>query len=41
MKKITPSDSYKSKLHKSVQELVTLLFDIEEMKKTMLEFEVK
>jgi len=30
-----------SKLHPSVQQLIRMIFDIETMKKTMLEFEVK
>jgi hypothetical protein len=38
IKKLKPDAS--SKLHRSVQELVTMLFDIDQMKKTMLEFEV-
>ena len=29
-----------SKLHKAIQELVSLIFDIESMKKAMVEFEV-
>lgn len=30
-----------SKLHPSIQQLVTLLFDVELMKKVMMEFEVR
>ena len=30
----------RSKLDKSIQELISLIFDIEQMKKTMIEFEI-
>ena len=39
MKKLETKNS-NSKLHKSIQELVTLIFDIESMKKALVEFEV-
>merc|ERR1712025_1406589 len=39
LKKHSLKDS-KSKLHKSIQELVTLIFDIERMKSAMVEFEI-
>ena len=39
LKKLSLKDS-KSKLHKSIQELVTLIFDIERMKSAMVEFEI-
>ena len=37
---ITDADRNGSKLPKPVQDLVTLIFDVEQMKKAMLEFEV-
>lgn len=40
MKKLTSSGS-RSKLPKSVQDLVCMIFDIESMKKAMKEFEVR
>ena len=40
IKKLEVSQS-KSKLPKAVQQLITLIFDIESMKKAMVEFEVR
>ena len=39
VKKLTVSDS-KSALHKSLQDLICLIFDVDQMKKAMMEFEV-
>lgn len=39
LKKLTPGEN--CKLPKTVQELICLIFDIDAMKKTMVEFEVR
>lgn len=41
MKKLTASAGTKSMLGKPVQELIKMIFDVESMKKAMVEFEVK
>ncbi|XP_006812383.1 poly [ADP-ribose] polymerase 1-like [Saccoglossus kowalevskii] len=40
LKKMNMEVGSNSKLHKSIQELIKMIFDIDEMKKTMLEFEI-
>lgn len=40
MKKLTATAGTKSKLAKPVQELIKMIFDVESMKKAMVEFEV-
>ena len=40
MKKLTASAGTKSRLAKPVQELIRMIFDVESMKKAMVEFEV-
>ncbi|XP_077991916.1 poly [ADP-ribose] polymerase 1-like [Glandiceps talaboti] len=40
IKKLNMKAGSTSKLHKALQELIKMIFDIEEMKKTMLEFEI-
>ena len=39
MKKLTMIDS-KSQLPKSLQDLICMIFDVDQMKKAMMEFEV-
>lgn len=41
MKRLTASSGTKSKLAKPVQELIKMIFDVESMKKAMVEFEVR
>lgn len=41
MKRLTASAGTKSKLPKPVQELIKTIFDVESMKKAMVEFEVR
>ena len=41
MKKLDPNAGSNSKLPKEVQDLVKMIFDVDQMKKTMLEFEVR
>lgn len=41
MKKLTATAGTKSKLAKPVQELIKMIFDVESMKKAMVEFEVR
>lgn len=41
MKRLTASAGTKSKLAKPVQELIKTIFDVESMKKAMVEFEVR
>lgn len=41
MKRLTATAGTKSKLAKPVQELIKMIFDVESMKKAMVEFEVK
>ena len=41
MKKLTATAGTKSKLAKPVQELIKTIFDVESMKKAMVEFEVR
>lgn len=40
MKKLTLNPGTKSKLPKPVQELIKMIFDVESMKKAMVEYEV-
>lgn len=40
MKKHAIAPGSQSKLHLSVQELIKMIFDVESMKKAMVEFEV-
>lgn len=40
MKRLTATAGTKSKLAKPVQELIKTIFDVESMKKAMVEFEV-
>lgn len=40
VKKLTASSGTKSHLPKPVQELIRMIFDVESMKKAMVEFEV-
>lgn len=40
VKKLTASSGTKSRLAKPVQELIRMIFDVESMKKAMVEFEV-
>ncbi|XP_069743933.1 poly [ADP-ribose] polymerase 1 isoform X1 [Narcine bancroftii] len=40
VKKLTASSGTKSKLDKAVQELIRIIFDVESMKKAMVEFEI-
>lgn len=40
VKKLTVSAGTKSKLPKAVQDLIKMIFDVESMKKAMVEFEV-
>ncbi|XP_067841290.1 poly [ADP-ribose] polymerase 1 [Heptranchias perlo] len=40
VKKLTASTGTKSKLEKAVQELIKVIFDVESMKKAMVEFEI-
>lgn len=40
MKKLTQSAGAKSQLEKPVQDLIRMIFDVESMKKAMVEFEV-
>ena len=40
MKKLTVNPGTKSKLPKSVQELIKMIFDVESMKKAMVEYEI-
>lgn len=40
MKKLTASTGAKSKLDKPIQDLIRMIFDVESMKKAMVEFEV-
>lgn len=41
MKRLTATAGTKSKLAKPVQELIKMIFDVESMKKAMVEFEVR
>lgn len=41
MKQLTASAGNKSKLQKPVQDLIKMIFDVESMKKAMVEFEVR
>lgn len=41
MKKLTASAGTKSKLDKPIQDLIRMIFDVESMKKAMVEFEVR
>lgn len=41
VKRLTASAGTKSKLAKPVQELIKMIFDVESMKKAMVEFEVR
>lgn len=41
MKRLTATAGTKSKLAKPVQELIKTIFDVESMKKAMVEFEVR
>lgn len=41
VKKLTASTGTKSHLSKPVQELIRMIFDVESMKKAMVEFEVR
>lgn len=41
VKKLTASAGTKSKLDKPVQDLIKMIFDVESMKKAMVEFEVR
>lgn len=41
VKRLTASAGTKSKLPKPVQELIKMIFDVESMKKAMVEFEVR
>ena len=41
MRQLTASAGTKSKLAKPVQELIKMIFDVESMKKAMVEFEVR
>ncbi len=40
MRKLTASAGAKSKLDKPIQDLIRMIFDVESMKKAMVEFEV-
>ncbi len=40
IKKLDKTAGSKSKLHKAIQDLVRLIFDVDTMKKAMVEFEV-
>lgn len=40
VRRLTASAGTKSKLDKSVQDLIKMIFDVESMKKAMVEFEV-
>lgn len=41
VKRLTATAGDKSKLAKPVQELIKIIFDVESMKKAMVEFEVR
>lgn len=41
MKRLTATAGTKSKLAKPIQELIKMIFDVESMKKAMVEFEVR
>lgn len=41
VKRLTATAGDKSKLEKPVQELIKMIFDVESMKKAMVEFEVR
>ena len=41
VKRLTASAGTKSKLEKPVQDLIKMIFDVESMKKAMVEFEVR
>lgn len=41
MKRLTATGGTKSRLAKPVQELIKMIFDVESMKKAMVEFEVR
>lgn len=41
VKRLTATAGTKSKLEKPVQELIKMIFDVESMKKAMVEFEVR
>lgn len=41
VKRLTATAGTKSKLTKPVQELIKMIFDVESMKKAMVEFEVR
>lgn len=41
MKKLTVTPGTKSKLPEPVQELIKMIFDVESMKKAMVEYEVR